>query len=671
MDSNLKTTLTKFRQAYDTRLENGSLVPEKSQTAKNLLPVSSSSGSTQTAPFINQGTATNNNDSQAVVDTGTLGQHLEKQGNSVVVNNQIQDNFDTGTGWIESNVSVTFSNNQAHIVGTGNANGSIYKFGSDKIEGHKYLIMYEAKASANGNAGYGFAGTYKTTVFSVTTSWQLFTDIITASSTNSVEYVYYGVDDETLDVKNFVSIDLTQWFGSNDNIPADLLSHPENFFHYYNGSLAYNTGTLVNSNGRYLVNGGQNILNPEETYQQVIPNRGYIYKHSSGTSTTITYYDKDKNIIDTASISSATYPYENASFTTPSNCLYISSSVVANCMVCLFYDNENYDNVIPYEEPKVYDTGDEVLRSAGSVKDIKLPNGTITRNVGYVDLGSLSWAKESGFTNVWYTTGLSSIAKLPTLSSVSANIVSQKYLNISASDLDDTTPQSIALHSNGYLYVCDENSPTGTLFYELATPTTEQGTPFSENMDINDMGNMAWYSAYTDSNTNTLVSVPQGCKIFYPAWYVGFIDSLGQRADIEWSADNVVSQSELSASETQRDTVDTQLLNAVGGTLRHCLAIQESGIDFEDTDFVDLGTLNWSKSTVFYVPGFTQMSGDAGLCTKFKVITQSSSDINGTLQIRSSDKYIYFFYAGTEYENMTADQFKNSLKGVLLAYEKA
>ena len=31
-----RENLKAFRQAYDTRLENGSLVPEKSQTAKNL-----------------------------------------------------------------------------------------------------------------------------------------------------------------------------------------------------------------------------------------------------------------------------------------------------------------------------------------------------------------------------------------------------------------------------------------------------------------------------------------------------------------------------------------------------------------------------------------------------------------------------------------------------------
>ena len=204
------------------------------------------------------------------------------------------------------------------------------------------------------------------------------------------------------------------------------------------------------------------------------------------------------------------------------------------------------------------------------------------------------------------------------------------------------------------------------LFYELATPTTEQGTQFPENIEINDYGTMEW-----DSN------VPQGCKIFYPADYVLFVDSLGQRADINWDASEVVSQSELNASETQRDNIDTQLKNAIGGTLRHCLAIQEAGVNFEDTDFVDLGTLTWTYSSdiqrfnattsIENIKVVNNSTAIKGLCTQYDIIgsdytatTDKSLGVNTSGLVRIKD---------TTYTDATT--FKNAMKGVLLAYEKA
>jgi hypothetical protein len=57
------------------------------------------------------------------------------------------------------------------------------------------------------------------------------------------------------------------------------------------------------------------------------------------------------------------------------------------------------------------------------------------------------------------------------------------------------------------------------LEYELATPTTEQGTSFRQYAGINDYGIMYWL----DEN-DELVSIPQGLKIQYPVNYKGFID---------------------------------------------------------------------------------------------------------------------------------------------------
>ena len=546
-----RENLKVFRQAYDTRLENGTLVPEKSQTAKNLLPVSSASGSTQTAPFINQGTATNNNDSQAVVDTGTLGQHLEKQGNTICVNQDTR--AINSTNWNAQSGSVTFSNGIATFTASAQ-NGYIYDGQQNYcINGHKYLVMVDIKlTTATTDVEVSVLGGYRISTIA-TTEWQTLRRVIAVDSSYSSIYSIQdrrASDWDAIQVKNAYIIDLTQWFGSNDNIPSDLLAHPENFFHYYNGSLAYNTGTLVNSNGRYIVNGGQNVWDEEwelgmiststgenvsdssclrdKNYIQIIPNADYICRVPSSIgvwNVNWFWYDKDKNFIEFVSNSNATKK-------APANARYLRFYLDAgygntynhDITISLYYAGEDYSQYIPYEEPKVYDTGDEILRKAGSVKDIKKPDGTITRNIGSVDLGSLSWEYNSEY-GVWR-------AEVNNVK-VNANIISDKYIGT----FDNPNNQTNGTIGSGYswwggnpaLFVknSDQNTqPSGMCNYELTTPTTEQGTPFSENMDINDMGNMAWYSAYTDSNTNTLVSVPQGCKIFYPAWYVGFIDSL-------------------------------------------------------------------------------------------------------------------------------------------------
>ena len=118
--------------------------------------------------------------------------------------------------------------------------------------------------------------------------------------------------------------------------------------------------------------------------------------------------------------------------------------------------------------------------------------------------------------------------------------------------------------------------------YELATPTTESGTPYSANLVIDDFGSMEF------SGTS---GVPQGNLIFYPVDYKAFIDTLYDYT--EGTPSDIALKSDVTTEETARASQDTILQNAIGGTLRHCLCVKES-LDFEDTDFVDLGTLTWS-----------------------------------------------------------------------------
>ncbi|MBR1985029.1 MAG: hypothetical protein IKA31_04735 [Clostridia bacterium] len=721
MDNNLKTTLTKFRQANDQRYKNGRVIVGKSLQTKSIEAVSEESGSVQDTPFINQGTGTANGTS--IVDTSHVGKHVEKQGNNVAVNQIVRNgNFSDNSYWTNGRCSRSVSNNSCTI--TSDASANFMQLIQDLVAPlnttHFYLAKYYYDFSGGSNVVqtsfvYTDTSNYITIGQNTTNKGTNFVVFKPTISATRVQFAFGGVSNLTNSdiaiLKNIILVDLTQWF--NGDIPQDLLDHPEHWSWYqnYGDYIAYNTGSLENADGQYLECGGRNLFveeleggsysssdgskddNNTNSFRsknkiRVIPN-STIHTHANSSLSIAGYYlyeyDKDNNFIKR----DVSYS-NNFTITLSPNCFYISASFykdnsgwkanvpskeTAQITISLYYTTgDSYDQYFPYEQPKVYDTGTEVLRKAGSVKDYKEPNGTIHRLVGFVDLGTLNWTYDSTYSR-WYSDQISSLIKYSVDNNTAGNLLSSLYENVSANLLLGATGMLISVNNGGRISVKNGSSttqPSGTLNYELATPTTEQGTPFSENIEINDYGTMGWL----DTN-NAYVNVPQGCKIFYPSDYVLFIDSLGQREDIDFDASEIVSQSELSASETQRDSVDTQLKNAVGGTLRHCLAIQESGLNFEDTDFVDLGSLTWTYlgNNAFSAlnVGLEPVANDSvtkALCTKYSVVSYNTLNGNATkicLCGYVGDDRIYV--RDTNYTDATT--FKNAMKGVLLAYKKA
>ena len=116
------------------------------------------------------------------------------------------------------------------------------------------------------------------------------------------------------------------------------------------------------------------------------------------------------------------------------------------------------------------------------------------------------------------------------------------------------------------------------------------------------------------------------------------------------------------------------LKDALGGTLRQLLASNQN-VDFLNTDFVDLGNLNWNKDTnyKFYAP-LTSAKAPADNNTKANILcaifkTQSLNDWgNDNLCIGLSTGQ-GLWVRHNSYTDITA--FKNAMKGILLAYEKA
>ena len=524
--------------------------------ADQLSPYDEESGDDQDEPFGFQATGTGNG-TQPDFSTGSIALMKEKQGNTVVVNNQFANgDFASTANWNVYQGAFTVSSN----IGTFTAQSSVASLQKSFpcIVGHSYLFICSVKLSGIPNATpfVRFQSNGVNTdkdIDKTTTNWQTIFVLATASGTGTSGAIIVR-DNSTSDwvdiqLKNFIVIDLTQWF--NGDIPQDLLGNPSNFYRYYQGSLAYNTGELVNADGRYVKCIGMNQWDEEwesgyidgngvlqsgtyirsKNYISIVPNKPiYVYcGHSSDGG--VAYYDASKNFI------MRVYTGVNSIFNPPTNAVYCKFFVFGttynnDISINLYYEDEarclTYE---PYEVLTNNDTGTEVLRSAGNVRDYKEPNGTIHRKVGRVDLGDLNWTynNTSGHEGMTSTTAPANI-KTPANSGIVSNLTCAKYMK--ASDDQRYThafDNAIAVYyGDGRLEIYSstmgtdatafKQSLTGVyLFYELATPTTEQGTTFSENVTIDDFGSMSF------EGTN---GVPQGNLIFYPVDYKAFIDTL-------------------------------------------------------------------------------------------------------------------------------------------------
>ena len=666
--------------------------------ADNLTPYSEDSGAEQSNPFISNGTGTNNN--TEIVTVGNYGLLRSKNGHTLVANQYGRPL--NNTYWGISGGNVSYSDGVATITPTGTM---LYDCNINLVANHKYLLFADIQLS-NGTAEVGLAlrdisGNLSYTVaHSVnTTNKQTLIGIasVTVTSTNAririldVRQSDWG----TITIYKIKAIDLTQMF--NGDIPQDLLDNPSHFSWYYDGDLSYNDGTLVNANGNKLVSTGRNLWDEEwelgsissttgqnenqytdrirsKNYIPVVPGAKCFVNFSKWNY--IQCYDVNKNFIGNAIYESATGGWV---LTLPNNARYLRfSTTIAygntynhDITISLYYTEqqggEGYDQYYPFETPYEVDTGSEVLRKAKSVKDYKTPDGVVHRIVGsYTFTGnetvkSFSTNQESTY---GYHYGISiilpqSVRNIIKWQSQNANIIfSKKFIYKYANENmcfylgtqvagnvnfinDSATTQEQALQQIAGI----------TIYFELAEETTEQGTPFAENLPINDYGMLYWDS-----------DIPQGNTIFFPINYKGFVDDMYSRVDGD--STQYVIQEELQASETQRDTVDSQLLNAIGGTLRQCLCVKES-LDFNNTDVVDLSTLSWSTSglpSYAYTEtlvGRVKPSGKI-LCSNLKVVQYDSVNGNlGTIGINSNG-YIKICVSSID-----------DIKGVLLAYEKA
>lgn len=518
--------------------------------ADNLTPYNENSGDNQTEPFIFQATGTANGN-KPDYSTKSYALLQEKQGNSVVYN-QLFNPTSFGSSTTVATVSITKNTDSITLNGTASSNSTAYTIqGRSIISNHKYLIIcpnnIAISQSQTWNSNYG-------------------SYILTANATTSMDFKLYLHSGDSYNNFTFTPylIDLTKWYGSNDNIPSALLDNPSLFPMNYRGSLSSNVGEIVNSNARYLdcidinqcdeifegggiSSSGQNESSSNSfrttNYQPVIPNSTYCLHTANGIASSyyLFEYDVNNNFIK------STEKYSNNStYSLSSNTYYVrlvfyksGSSYQSNVpskdvaqITLNISDNNINGTYYPYKLLTHLDTGTEVLRSVGSVKDVKKPNGVITRKVGVVKLKDLTYTYNATY-QVFYATITGKVNNKNNGGLCeSYNLVSTNPDGLSqAGDLLNNKECALSKDtSNPYIYIKDSSYSDGTtfknhftddeeLYFELATPTEEQGTTFSENLVINDYGTMNW-------NNTSFNGIPMGNLIFYPVDYKAFIDTL-------------------------------------------------------------------------------------------------------------------------------------------------
>ena len=518
-------------------------------SADNLM---ADTGATQAIPFIQEGTGKGNG--EATVKAGGVLQLKKKLGNTVCVNQQIKHpHFDATTDW-------TNLDSVSGGVGTSVSLGKYASIRQDvsPVVGHKYYISATATADSTRNLRLCFfnSGTAKEGItFEVTQGvYKRVEDIVTLTEeANRFALANWSDGNAVVSVKEIICIDLTLWYGGNDRVPSDLLSHPENWGRYYAGSLAYNAGTLDSADGSILTSIGRNCWDGEwesgsinsttganeggasawrtVNYIPVSPNAQYYFHYTSQQNLKGRFYDAAKNYIGFKD-GNGNNLFSNRAILIPPNAHFVrfcpaDSEVPGHTItVSRYYSGESgYDSDYPYSVLAEVDTGSEVLRSAGAVADEKTPDGTITRNCGTttIDLTALSYTQEVSPNTMWYSTTkpFESICKLPSDNNHKVNAHCDKLAVYMYYDLNSNV--GIAVTSTGRVAISDavksalSSYGTVTFYYELATPTTEQGTPFAENIPCDDFGSLMW--------TQTK-GIPQGNEIFYPTDLKGALESI-------------------------------------------------------------------------------------------------------------------------------------------------
>ena len=394
-------------------------------------------------------------------------------GGSVAWNQLVQNgNFVDTSGWDRYQASFSMANNVATVTVESSGTGSIIRPNMHVIAGHKYLVTATLKSDGTSQVGLRADGGLDfTTITATSSNWVVLEGIATASNTtSSARIIATGYQANlTFQVKNFMSFDLTAMLGTT-------------IVDYIYSLEQATAGAGVAWFRKYF---------PDDYYPYSAP----TLRHVEGVSA--------KQIRDSDDNVTAIYPLD------PSLTLRGIPKLTDGKM---YFDGDKYN-----------------------------ADGTVQRRYGIVDLGTLNYTRVAVSGGGYYF--LSEI--MPTLKNQGANydlwpnlIIGGNYDKIASANIatGTTNDKTYGGYDGGAIRIKDDSYTDAATFksamsgvylvYELATPTTEEATPYTALQTLDPNGTeefvstgivpVGHYSKYLENLRSKIEGLPRDFSMIAP-----------------------------------------------------------------------------------------------------------------------------------------------------------
>ena len=500
-------------------------------------------------------------------------------------------------GWTnEQGVTSSFADGVATVNNSGSTNNGIkIRDNINFVAGHKYFLTGEVKCETEyTNVVIGTTATIGVYINGITTtsSWAKYSAIknCATSSYGSQFYLYrQGGNYSNLQFRNVMCIDLTLAFtptiadyiyslesaNTGDGVAWFRKYFPKSY--YANGQslesvytsqhkmVGFNQWDEEYEEGEINASSGENTESSihwrAKNYIPIFPNTTYRCTATDISSIYVNlrprFYDANKNYLGYVQ-KDGTQVYINQTFVSPENAYFMRfalpiSSVPMGTKMCinLHWDGERDGEYEAYDE-HVYNLEPVILRGIPKLDsnnnlyyegDTYESDGTVTRNYGIVNLGTLAWSDTSSndpSTRRMYTRGLESLIKPVSSNNAVGNLKCAIYDAMSA-DSTFLLHEGISVNTSGYVIVYDPDYITAEsvdafetamdgvyLVYELATPTTESADSYPSIQIVDNWGTEQ-YVDYAVSQNLRDVEIPVGSETDYP---ISLKDKLETLADV-------------------------------------------------------------------------------------------------------------------------------------------
>ena len=436
---------------------------------------------------------------------------LEQIGGKTVIMNQLcsNGNFADNSNWSGSNISV--ADNTGYFTATAQYGG--IRHDVNLVAGHTYLAKARIKTTTATTAvRFGFNNSNSVFSSSTTntvesTEWQEVSVIDAPTTLATTQRIFFadirGADWDEISVQNVQLFDLTLMFGSG-NEPSTVSEFQQTFPAVW---YAYNKGQLLSAGVTEVESVGRNLLNPAEVVQGSINGtdgsdrvtnnrlRTAFIPVVGGETYTISCKTTDVSASDRIYVMEVDYYGANKEYLQYGTVLNFNTNVAFASdvrYVRVLFRKANNDVILPSElQEPMFAKGSNVpyvpytkteypiptaIRnlegygwSAGSVHNyIDYERKVFVKRVGVVELDGRTWT--SAGENPYFISVFTG-AKNCAGNEVS-NAISNKYVSASFnSGISPRVPNTIFVNASYiYCYTDGVNTPTGHLYYELATP---------------------------------------------------------------------------------------------------------------------------------------------------------------------------------------------------------